>query len=26
LRDLGYRFQIEDGNDAYNRFLQPVKL
>jgi hypothetical protein len=25
LRDLGYRFQIEDGNDAYNRFLQPVK-
>jgi threonine dehydratase len=24
LRDLGYRFQIEDGNDAYNRFLQPT--
>src|SRR5215467_5384718 len=25
LRDLGYRFQIEDGNDAYDRFLQPTK-
>src|SRR5215510_98396 len=23
LRDLGYRYLIEDGNDAYNRFLQP---
>ncbi|OLD17364.1 MAG: threonine ammonia-lyase, biosynthetic [Acidobacteria bacterium 13_1_40CM_3_56_11] len=25
LKDLGYRFQIEDGNDAYNRFLQPTR-
>ncbi len=24
LKDLGYRFQIEDDNDAYNRFLQPT--
>ncbi|PYS32015.1 MAG: threonine ammonia-lyase, biosynthetic [Acidobacteria bacterium] len=26
LTDLGYLYQIEDGNDAYNRFLQPVKI
>src|SRR3989454_6920578 len=25
LKDLGYRFQIEDDNDAYNRFLQPTR-
>lgn len=25
LRELGYRFQIEDGNDAYNRFLEPAR-
>jgi len=24
LTDLGYRFSIEDGNDAYERFLQPT--
>lgn len=24
LRELGYRFQIEDSNDAYNRFLEPT--
>src|SRR5262252_3591756 len=24
LRELGYRFQIEDANDAYNRFLEPT--
>jgi threonine dehydratase len=24
LTDLGYRFQVEDANDAYNRFLQPT--
>jgi threonine dehydratase len=24
LTDLGYRFQIEDDNDAYNRFLEPT--
>ncbi len=24
LKDLGYEFQIEDENDAYNRFLQPT--
>src|SRR5205807_5870654 len=24
LTDLGYRFQTEDANDAYNRFLQPT--
>ncbi|HYR43691.1 MAG TPA: threonine ammonia-lyase, biosynthetic, partial [Terriglobia bacterium] len=24
LTDLGYRFQPEDANDAYNRFLQPT--
>src|SRR5438128_4590449 len=24
LTDLGYQFQIEDDNDAYNRFLQPT--
>jgi threonine dehydratase len=24
LTDLGYRFQIEDGNDAYSHFLQPA--
>jgi threonine dehydratase len=24
LTDLGYRFQIEDANDAYNLFLQPT--
>jgi threonine dehydratase len=23
LRDLGYEFQVEDGNEAYSRFLQP---
>jgi threonine dehydratase len=26
LTDLGYRFQIEDSNDAYNRFLQPAGI
>jgi len=25
LKELGYLFQIEDGNDAYNRFLEPVR-
>src|SRR5207249_6673928 len=25
LKDLGYRSQIEDVNDAYNRFLQPTR-
>jgi threonine dehydratase len=25
LKDLGYQFQMEDGNDAYNRFLEPTK-
>jgi threonine dehydratase len=25
LRDLGYQAQIEDGNDAYSRFLEPMK-
>ena len=25
LTDLGYQYLIEDGNDAYNRFLQPTK-
>ena len=25
LKDLGYLFQIEDGNDAYSRFLKPSK-
>jgi hypothetical protein len=24
LDDLGYEFQIEDQNDAYNRFLKPT--
>ena len=24
LKELGYEFQIEDHNDAYNRFLQPT--
>src|SRR5215471_2692643 len=24
LRELGYRFQIEDANDAYSRFLEPT--
>jgi threonine dehydratase len=24
LRELGYRFQIEDSNDAYSRFLEPT--
>jgi threonine dehydratase len=24
LKELGYQSQIEDGNDAYNRFLQPM--
>ena len=24
LTDLGYQFQIEDDNDAYNRFLHPT--
>src|SRR6266446_4321404 len=24
LNELGYEFQIEDHNDAYNRFLQPT--
>ena len=24
LEELGYQFQIEDENDAYNRFLQPM--
>jgi threonine dehydratase len=24
LQDLGYRFQIEDENDAYIRFLEPT--
>jgi len=24
LDELGYRFQIEDGNDAYTRFLEPA--
>jgi threonine dehydratase len=23
LTDLGYEFQVEDGNEAYSRFLQP---
>jgi threonine dehydratase len=23
LTDLGYQFQVEDANDAYNRFLEP---
>jgi threonine dehydratase len=25
LEELGYRFQMEDGNDAYTRFLEPTK-
>jgi threonine dehydratase len=25
LTDLGYQYLIEDGNDAYNRFLQPTR-
>ena len=24
LTDLGYQFQMEDENDAYNRFLEPI--
>ncbi len=24
LTDLGYQYQIEDANDAYNRFLHPT--
>jgi threonine dehydratase len=24
LTDLGYLYQIEDGNDAYSRFLEPT--
>ena len=23
LKDLGYQYQMEDGNNAYNRFLEP---
>jgi threonine dehydratase len=26
LTDLGYQYQIEDGNDAYSRFLEPTGL
>lgn len=25
LEVLGYRFQMEDGNDAYRRFLEPIR-
>jgi threonine dehydratase len=25
LTDLGYRYSMEDGNDAYDRFLQPTE-
>jgi threonine dehydratase len=26
LTELGYQHQIEDGNEAYNRFLQPTEV
>jgi threonine dehydratase len=26
LKELGYQSQIEDGNDAYDRFLAPTKM